>query len=112
MRLCPARTDSAVQLGCRFQSVGMQENIVQCFNRVPGFFFIGIEQPNVLLRTIEVKTGYRFPVVVIQKNTEIALGISGDDALGINLRAYNRFNDVVAFRFFFSRNNQIFLVIC
>lgn len=83
----------------------MQENIVQCFNRVPGFF-IGIEQPNVLLRTIEVKTGYRFPVVVIQKNTEIALGISGDDALGINLRAYNRFNYVVAFRFFFSRNNQ------
>ncbi len=73
------------------------------------FFFVSIKKTDVFLSPIEVKPSQWLAVIVIQQNTEVTLRVTSDYSLCIHFGTDYGFNDVVAFRLFLGRDNQIFL---
>lgn len=88
-----ARLASSVSIPphCFTNSIRVRIDLIELFDRVPRLDLVLVQQPHVLLLTVEVKTRYGLPVVVIEQHCEVTLRLAVRDALRLDLATGDRF---------------------
>src|SRR5690606_31775970 len=77
--------------------LGVQVDVVQRVEEMPCLVLVGVEGAEVLLRpAVETQPRDRLPVVVVQEDREVRLGVAVRDPLRFDLAARDRFDDPVA----------------